>query len=114
MREMRLYKKGTQYGDVDIRMRIFGRIIYFKSNNNSAYLHQIIAQMKQKGALIKHGRTGSWLKVDLFYKHVKKGNTFFNFGAIQIDLEKDTDEEIEEKLIIFYTQLYTKAGFKLK
>ena len=109
MKEFKFSKQGTPMGDVNVFMRIIGRIIYFKFNQ-SQYAQQVIQQMRNKGAIINVGRHGEWVRCNIFSNPEL---TLVKLGNREINLEEDTDEIVENKLAVFYTGMYSKSGFSL-
>ena len=95
--------QSTQMGMIDGLIRFIGRDIYLKIKN-AQYLESSINQLKAKGAKVEQSK--SWVKIDIF-----RDNQFVKLGEEEIDLEEDTNEEIENKLCRFYTQQYKKGGF---
>ena len=106
MKELIFTQQNPQFGKVQIVVRIIGRIIYFKFNNNQ-YSNQIISQLKEKGAKISLGK--DWLQIDLF-----DNQEVVKFGEKEIVVNETSDEEFEVILSDFYKFQYAKAGFKLE
>lgn len=100
-----LFEKDTPQGKVKGVLRVIGKYLFFKFNNNQ-YSQQIIQQMSHKGALITQGN--GWLRIDII-----KQNKLVKLGELFINLELDSEEEVENKLFQFYTQKYAQGGFKL-
>ena len=86
--------------------RFVGKDVFLKCNNMQ-YAAQLIQQIKQKGGHVKEGR--GWLKCDLFGEHA-----YANLGPVQIDLSKELDTEIEQKLCDFFSITLEKAKFKVE
>jgi len=112
MRELKFTKKDAQLGKTEIWMRIMERHIFFKFNN-SQYANQMIAQLKNKGALVDMGKHLKWIKVDMFSPHLKTSK-LFKLGDVKINFDKDTTSQIENKIVVFFTGQYGKAGFKIE
>lgn len=103
MIQINFEKKGTGAGDVKGILRIDGKILFFKYNDNQ-YAQQAMAQMQSKGAIITPGR--GWIRVNMFGVHeeVKLGGHVFNPQTI-------SNEEVEIILRDFYIENYSKSGF---
>jgi hypothetical protein len=108
MKEIKFHKKDTPQGEVNITMRIIGKIIYFKFAESS-YAEQVIHQLRQKGAIINKG-SKSWLSVDMFSNFKQ---TYFKLDGKEFDTSTCTEEELEDILANFYVQMYSKAGFEI-
>ena len=106
MKELIFTQQNPQFGKVQIVVRIIGRIIYFKFNNNQ-YSNQIISQLKEKGAKISLGK--GWLQIDLF-----DNQEVVKLGEKEIVVNETSDEEFEVILSDFYKFQYAKANFKLE
>lgn len=95
--------QSSQMGMIDGLIRFVGRDIYIKVKN-AQYLNQMITQLKNKGAKVIESK--SWIKIDIF-----GDNQTAKLGEYIIDLEEDTNEQIEDKLCKFYAEQYKKGGF---
>lgn len=104
MKELK-FDKNTPQGMVKGVLRLIGKIMYFKFNQNQ-YSEQIINQLKQKGALIEYSKDKSWIRVDIF-----KDAELIKLGDNNLDLKESTEEQIEEFIYNFYFNEYKKAGF---
>ena len=106
MKEITYSQKGSQMGDLKGVLRIIGKLLYFKFNNNQ-YAQQVVAQLQAKGAIINLGK--GWIRVDMFrdLEEVRLGEKEFN-------TKKTSDEEIEELLHDFYINHFKKSGFKIE
>lgn len=105
MREIRYSQEGTQLGNVNGILRIGGRNLFFKANNNQ-YGDQVIAQLESRGAEIEKSIKG-WVRVDMF-----RNQSLVRIGEKEFDVNETSDQEIEEILFNFYLIQFTKAGFK--
>lgn len=96
-------KEDPNMGNVKVKIRIKGKIIFFKFNQ-SEIANQIMAKMQKAGAIITPGK--GWIKVNIFgeNKEIKLGTDEFN-------VNDKTDSEIEKILGNFYIINYTKTGF---
>ena len=110
MKELKFSKNDPQMGDVKVIIRIIGKIIFYKFNDHQ-YAQQVIQQLRNKGAIINVGRHGQWVRYNMF---TSQDNNLYTVGKIEIDLEKDTEEIIENKLAILCTEMYSKSGFSLE
>lgn len=104
MKEL-IFTKPSQMGEIKVILRIIKYLLYFKFNQ-TPYTEQIIRNFEAKG--VKFRKSGGWLEVDLF-----SDNNLVKFGDYEIDLEEDTNEQIENKLAQFYTTQYIKNGFRM-
>jgi len=106
MIQINFEKKGTGAGDVQGILRIQGKILFYKFNDNQ-YAQQTITQMQAKGAIITMGR--GWIMVNIFGQltDIKLGNQEFN-------VQDKTDQEMEFILRDFYAENYVKSGFKIE
>ena len=107
MKSLHIYKIGTPNGDIDFKIAFNGKLIAIKGNENSVS-HQFIEQYRQKGAKVLERRDG--VVVDIF---TAPNQTLFKLGQIEIDMEKDSEEIIENKLCQFYIDTFSKAGFNV-
>jgi hypothetical protein len=102
MKELR-FKQNSPQGEIKILIRIIGKIIYIKTNNNQ-YSDNMLRQLSSKGAIIIRSR--NWLKIDLF------GNIeIAKLGTYEINLKEESDKSIEKKIADFYTEKYISANF---
>lgn len=107
MKILHISKKGTPQGDIDITLAINGKIIGIKGKENPT-ANQFIQQYRAKGAIVTQKRDG--VLVNIF----PEGQTFFKLGQIEIDFEKDSLADVENKLCQFYIDMYSKAGFEVE
>lgn len=107
MKILHIYKKGTPQGDIDIKLAFNGKLIAVKGKNNPT-AQQFIAQYKNKGAKVLEKREG--FVVNIF----PEGQTLCKLGSIEIDFEKESNIEVENKLCQFYLDMYSKAGFEVE
>jgi hypothetical protein len=105
MKQINFSQKGTPQGDINGIMRISGKLLYLKLNNNQ-YAQQFLAQMQQKGAIITLGR--GWARINIFGVH-----DWVKLGDIEFNPQEKKDEEMEEILLRFYLQKYKEAKFEL-
>ena len=105
MKEIR-FKKASGQGNVDGICRISGKMIYFKYNDSNQ-ARMVIEEFRKKGIKIKESRL--WLQVDLLGE-----NDSIKLGDSYIDIQEDSDEEIENKLFKFYKFQYEKLGFYIE
>ena len=108
MKTLKLSKKGTPQGDIEIQLAFNGRLIAVKGNNNQ-YSLQFIQQYRNKGAKVVQRREGTI--VDIF---ANKPGKIFTLGSIEIDLDNDSSEVVENKLCQFYIDTFSKAGFVIE
>lgn len=97
------FRKQTPQGNVDGICRISGKMIYFKYNDSNQ-ARQVLDEFRKKGINIREGK--GWIQVDLL-----GSNDSVQLGDSYIDIQEDSDEEIEEKLFKFYVAQYNKLGF---
>jgi len=106
MKQLIFSQQNPQFGKVEIVIRIIGRLLYFKFNDNQ-YSQQIISQLKSKGAKVTIGR--GWIQINLF-----EGQEVVKLGDNEIVVNETSDEEYEVILSDFYKFQYAKANFKLE
>lgn len=107
MKQIKVYKKGTPQGDIEMSIAFKGKLIAIKGKDNPT-AHQFIEQYRKKGAIVIEKRSG--VVVNFF----KPGQTLYKIGQIEIDFEKDSDSVIESKLCAFYIETFSKAGFEVE
>jgi len=105
MKEIK-FKQNSAQGLIDGILRIHGKILYLKCNNNQ-YSAQMINQMKSMGADIQNGL--GWIRIDIF----KDREGAIKLGEFEFDLNINSYEEIENILTKFYVLQYTKAKFEV-
>jgi hypothetical protein len=109
MRQLKLSKE--QAGQlIQVTLGFDGRLIAVKKDAMNPQAQAFITQFKAKGAKVDEKKTH--FVVDIFDK--VEQNQVVKLGFITIDLEEDTNEQIEEKLCNFYIDMYSKAGFKIE
>jgi hypothetical protein len=96
--------KSLPNGIADVFFRFIGKYIFIKKKSNNPYSVNLINEFKKKNLKIWESR--EWLKLDLF-----GDNTLVKLGNIEIDLEKESVEDIEIKLSNFYIEKYKQGGF---
>jgi len=101
-------QKNSKMGNMKGILRILGKRLFFKHNNNQ-YQQQIIQDLSRKGAKISIGGRG-WILVDMFHdidedQPVKLLNKEFLPHQL-------SDIEVEAVLAEFYLSHFTKAGFQ--
>jgi len=102
-----IYKQvNPQHGKITGDLRIRGKLLYFKFNNNQ-YAQQMITQLQNKGAVIKIGK--SWIEVSMFHNQ-----EIVKLGEKEFDVTEKSDEEMEEILYDFYTTQFKKAKFEVE
>ena len=104
MIELKFRQNNSQLGEVKLIMRIIGKVMYIKTNNEQ-YSEQMLQQLSSRGAKIMRGR--GWLRINMFSDEnelVKLGNKEFNHKI-------DPEEHIEKIIADFFTQKYIEAGF---
>jgi len=106
MKEITYSQLNPQYGKIKGHLRIIGKLLFFKFNNNQ-YSQQIIQQLKARGANIDSGK--GWIKVDMF-----GDNEVVKLGGKEINMQKTSSEELEVILCDFYKAQYTNAKFKVE
>ncbi len=106
MKELIFSQQNPQFGKVKIVIRIFGRLLYFKFNNNQ-YSQQIISQIKSKGAKVVIGK--EWIQINIF-----EGQEVIKLGEKEIVVNETSDEEYEVILSDFYKFQYAKFKFILE
>ena len=107
MRIIHVFKNGSPQGDIDIKLAFKGKLIAIKGKNNN-YAQQFISQYKQKGANVVENREGFIINI------FPSDKTIVKLGQIEIDLEKASESEIENKLCQFYIDTFSKAGFNIE
>lgn len=105
MKELIFEKQDTQAGNVRVTMRILGKIIFLKTNNQQ-YSKQLIDQMRSKGAIINEAR--GWMRVNIF-----GNNEYVKINGKEFNAKEESEERVENILEDFYTINYLKAGFKM-
>lgn len=106
MKEIR-YLQRTPQGLIKGLLRIQGKILYFKCNNNN-YSAQMLNQMRARKAEIVEG--DGWIRIDLF-KNQESPEIIL--GDYKFNIEETPEEEIENILTKFYVTQYTKAKFQV-
>ena len=86
--------------------RFLGRKIYIKFNNLK-YAAGFLTQIQAKGGRVIQGR--NWLAVDMFGNHKTA-----KLGEVTLDLEKDSENKIEEVLVKFFHDKLKTQEFKIK
>ena len=106
MKEITFIKTDSPFGKIKGTLRIIGKILYYKFNENQ-YSTQIIEQLKQKGAMIT--RAKGWIRIDMFIDKdkVKLNDKEFN-------INETPEEEIENILTEFYQNKYKTSGFQVE
>jgi len=99
------FTQNSQLGMIKGVLRIIGKILFFKFNNNQ-YAERIIEQMKQRGAIIDFGKNKEWIRVDIF-----RDLELIKLGDKELDLKESSEEEIERFIADFYIEQYKKANF---
>jgi hypothetical protein len=99
------FSKDTPMGEVKVVLRIIRHLLYFRYSQ-SQMAEQAISQFESKGVKVRRG--DGWIEVDF----VGDRNSI-KIGPYTIDLEEETNEQIETKLQDFYTNQFIKSGFKL-
>ena len=110
MKELKVKKQDTPYGAVTIKLRIIGKKIYIKSSQ-SQHAEQFISQYRSKGADVLQGK--NWTRIDLF-KNRPSETGEYTLSHIKININKDSENIIEEKLHDYYVVLFGKSGFEIK
>jgi len=111
MKELLFEKLDSQAGQIKGILRVNGRIVYMKINSNQ-YTAQMISQLESKGAIINQGSGRNWIRINIFPYEKIKDNSLVKIGGKEFDLNETSNEEVENLLIQFFTNQYTKAGFK--
>ena len=106
MKQLIFRQQNPQFGKVQIVLRIIGRILYFKFNNNE-YSQQIISQLISKGAKVEVGK--EWIQINIF-----ESQEVVKLGEKEIVISETSDKEFEVLLSDFYKLQYAKANFKLE
>ena len=101
MKQIR-FIQSSPMGKVDGLMRVVGKDIFLKIKNTQ-HLDAILKQLEKKGAKIGKGR--NWVRIDIF-----GDNKLVKLGEYEIDLEKDSEKSVEEKISKFYFEQYKKGG----
>ena len=105
MKQINYSQKNPSLGNLKGILRIIGKTLYFKFNNNQ-HANQVIENLKSKGAVIEHSKNG-WIYVDMF-----KDKTMVKLGNKEFDVEEKSNEDVEQILYEFYMIQFTKANFK--
>ena len=106
MKELIFKQDNPQLGKLKGILRIIGRQLYFKFNENQ-HSQQVIQQLQSKGAKVKIG--DGWIEVNMF-----ENQEIVKLGEKEFNLNETSDAEIEVILLGFYKHQYTKAGFRVK
>lgn len=106
MKQLTFTQDNPQFGKVKIILRLIGRLIYLKFNDNQ-YSNQIISQFEAKGARVKRGK--GWIQINLF-----EGKDIVKLGEKEFNINETSEEEIEVILSDFYKFQYKKANFVLE
>ena len=93
-------------GQIELFMRIIGKTLFLKTNNEQ-YSNSMLQNLSSKGAVIIRGR--GWLRIEI----IPKETPLAKLGDYEIDLNKDTPEQIEIKIANFFKEKYVQAGFTL-
>ena len=89
---------------VTVKYRFNNKDIYLKCLDKT-YAMQMIAKIKSKGGSVQEAR--NWLKCDIIGDH-----KIVKLGPYEIDIDIDTDKQIEKKFFNFFLFTLKKAGFK--
>jgi hypothetical protein len=102
MKQIR-FIQNTSNGMVDGLLRVIGKNIFIKIKNK-VYLEKMLNELIKKGAKTQTAK--DWVKIDIFGE-----NKLVKLGISEIDLENESEQEIESKLATFYMEQYKKGGF---
>lgn len=105
-KEIKFSQKNATYGQINGVMRVIGRSLYYP-NNNSPQVLQVLSQLKSGGAKLTY--SPKWIQIDIFGE-----NTLVKLGNEEFNLSQSSNEEIEQKLYVFYMLQYKKAGFNVE
>jgi hypothetical protein len=84
--------------------RIFGKNIFIKFHDLKQAA-PLLSRIKAMGGSYEIGK--NWIKADLFGQHKTA-----KIGGVTLDLEKATDDAVEEALVSFWLDMLEKAKFK--
>jgi len=107
MRELKCTQHNSQYGILNIWIRIIGQDIFLRFNQNNPQKNQMIEQLRQKGAEIIESE--NWIKVNIF-----RDNPYVRLGEVEFDVNDKSDEEVEQILANFFKMKYEQAKFKVE
>lgn len=99
-----IYTKPTPQGLIKGVLRVVGKYVFLKKNNNLTETNQLIDAYRKKGAIVKDART--WIQIDFI-----KENEVIRLGEKEVDLNETTKEELENFIYEFYLNQYKKKGF---
>ena len=105
MKQLIATKQTPQY--LKAVYRFIGKDIYIKVNSMQ-YAAQVLDKYKQAGVPITE--KGGWMKIDLFYK----GDMDYKMGGFSFDIAKETPEELENKMCLFFKGQLEMAMFEVK
>ena len=94
---------------MSLHLRFIGKHIFMKGvQNSSHYVDNVIADMRNKGAIVQKGN-GGWMRIDIIQDHevVKLGEQEFNPKEV-------SEETVEEILYNFYAEKFTQAKFAVQ
>ena len=110
MKHLKLTK--NQGGQItEIELGFMGKLIAIKKSNINPHAQQFISQYRQKGAEVIEKE--KYIVVDIF-KPLGSDRKTAKLGSIEIDFDEDSEETIENKLVRFYIDIYSKAGFNVE
>lgn len=105
MIEIKYSQDNPKMGKLNGNLRILGKTLYFKFNNNQ-YVEQLISNFKQRGAEIDKSDKTGWIRINMF-----KGQSFVKLGGREFDVNETSEEEVETILGEFYAKYFTQSGF---
>ena len=110
MKHLKLTK--NQGGQItEIELGFMGKLIAIKKSNMNPHAQQFISQYRAKGAEVIE--KDKYIVIDIF-KPLGNDRKIAKLGSITIDFDEDTEDIVEQKLVRFYIDMYSKAGFKVE
>lgn len=103
MRTITCEQNNAMYGHLKIVVRFHGHLIFMKFNNNPQK-NQMIANLRNKGAIITEGN--GWLRINIFGDHEE-----VRLNGLVFNPKEKTEEELEQILFDFYYTKYLDAKF---
>lgn len=111
MKQLDFFKDNGVNGQINISIAIKGKKIAVKKSNSNQETIQFVEQYKSKGVSVVENRTHFIID---FLSNRKGLISLGRPKLIEIDLDNDTETQIEDKLSTFYIDIFSKSGFNLK
>ncbi len=106
MKELIYKQNNPQLGKIKGVLRVIGKLLYFKFNNNN-HAQQMITNLQSRGAVIETGE--EWISVNMFHNQ-----DVVKLGEKEFDVTKTSDEDTEKILYNFYFSKFKEGGFEVE